>query len=304
MEDYPQVSVTGPSLPRSLVGLVRARKRAAEALAAVNQEHAKLPRSLPQTEAQRVNAASTLETLYSKAIACAQEERMMALRCIRTVEQIFELRAARPPDSGAEEAQPAEVVAAEVAEAAAAAHSEWRREMADRGEVLGGDGGSEAGGRLGMGSAASARYDDDGGGGAASDGTAMSEAEGEGEADDGEDAPSSLGEPDDVEDEEGTVEGAGEETDDIDDAQLLDADERSSAMESEEGDLVPPAEDDELEDDEVSEALGMADDGEGGASEAADEADDGVDDDGGAFGLGAPAIAGIGLPEPGVGENS
>jgi hypothetical protein len=85
-----------PSLTAAIVQLARARTKAGVATSAANRLHAKMPRALPTTEAERCDAVAELERAYLLATRAAQGERMAALRCLRTIEDL----AAREGESG------------------------------------------------------------------------------------------------------------------------------------------------------------------------------------------------------------
>ena len=76
------------SLHECIIALAHARARASISVAEVNRLHHKLPRSLPQTEADRIRAVTELNRCYEKAISDSQEERLAALRCSRTLEYL------------------------------------------------------------------------------------------------------------------------------------------------------------------------------------------------------------------------
>ena len=76
------------TLQECIIALARARKRSANSVAEVNRLHGKLPRNLPQTEADRVRVVAELDAVYVRAIADAQAEREAALRTSRTLEYL------------------------------------------------------------------------------------------------------------------------------------------------------------------------------------------------------------------------
>jgi len=76
------------TLHECIIALKRAREVSAESVSEVNRLHGKLPRTLPQNEADRVRVVAELDAVYRRAIRDAQLEREAALRTSRTLEYL------------------------------------------------------------------------------------------------------------------------------------------------------------------------------------------------------------------------
>lgn len=75
-------------LVNAIIRLAKARTSAHSTIVKVNQLHAKAPRAGPMTEAERCDLVEELDALYLAAIHAAQQERMAALCCLRTLEEL------------------------------------------------------------------------------------------------------------------------------------------------------------------------------------------------------------------------